>query len=642
MKKETSSNSNLLMVLKDAFAIKKAPYPWTRAILAGICLSFPVMIGLLAGNFQYGLLAGIGGFTYLYTFNEPYPQRAKKLFIVALGLSASIAVGILTISSPLAFTIMIGLIGAVCTFIFGALKIPGPASIFFVMVFAMTSAMPIDPTLAPSRASLVFLGGSFSWLIAMIGWFFNPYGPETKAIKTVYLELATLICSVRTEQFNDSRERTIVSLKHADNLLLAGYVSWKTSPIFKRLYLLKEQSNSILADVLEMSAAGRTNLPVELGKSVQALAQSIDHKRKSKPLQILQPTDCDEEMNKLFSKIYHADAILNQSISRINQEIKVIRTPLKRVLLDAFDKNSIVFLSSIKYGIVLMVATMIAFSYEFDRSYWIPISCGSVMLGSTVISTFHRAIQRSIGTIVGILVASLILSTKPEGLTIALFILLLSFLTELFIVRNYAFAVTFITPSALLMAESTSQIHNIPYFATARVTDTLIGCAIGLIGVLMVGRQSASSRLSHLIAKTIRSQSQLLFQLFSKQKSSSNFEGNSTRNKMRTNLMNLKTVYSTALGEIPINKKALEFLWPAIFSIEQLGYLLDSIIKDSKRPVLSDEKLAQLLFIFETIANAVEQLQIVTNKNVPEIEGFSKIQKEIIALQDAITLIGIR
>ena len=55
--------------------------------------------------------------------------------------------------------------------------------------------------------------------------------------------------------------------------------------------------------------------------------------------------------------------------------------------------------------------------------------------------------------------------------------------------------------------------------------------------------------------------------------------------------MNLKTVYPTALGGIPINKKALEFLWPAISSIEQSGYLLDSIIKDSKRPVLSNENL---------------------------------------------------
>lgn len=136
---------------------------------------------------------------------------------------------------------------------------------------------------------------------------------------------------------------------------------------------------------------------------------------------------------------------------------------------------------------------------------------------------------------------------------VALFILLLGGLTELFIVRNYAFAVIFITPSSLLMAEGSTQIHNLPYFATARITDILIGAVIGLIGVLLVGSRSASSLLPHLIAKTIRSQSQLFFKLFSEQKNESTFNGRRARNKMRTNLINLRTVYTTALGEISNN-----------------------------------------------------------------------------------------
>lgn len=173
--------------------IKKTPFPWERAICAGICSAVPVLIGLLFGNFQYGLIAGIGGFSYLYVWNEPYPQRAKKIFFVALGLAVSNGLGILTAPSPVAFSVILGLIGAVCTFIFGALKIPGPASIFFVIVFAMTSASHADPTLAPLRAGLVFLGGTFAWMVAMAGWFFNPHAPEIKSVKRIYSELAALV-----------------------------------------------------------------------------------------------------------------------------------------------------------------------------------------------------------------------------------------------------------------------------------------------------------------------------------------------------------------------------------------------------------------------------------------------------------------
>ena len=139
------------------------------------------------------------------------------------------------------------------------------------------------------------------------------------------------------------------------------------------------------------------------------------------------------------------------------------------------------------------------------------------------------------------------------------------------------------------------------------MTDILIGAVIGLVGVLLVGRRSASSRLPHLMAKTIRSQSQIFFKLFSEQKNGSTFDGSRERNKMRTNLINLRTVYTTALGEIPNNKKELEYLSPAIFSIERLEYLLDSSSKKSKRPVLSDEILAHFLLVFETMAKWVEQ-----------------------------------
>jgi uncharacterized membrane protein YccC len=625
-------------VIKGAFAVKKTPLPWERAICAGICSAVPVLIGLLLGNFQYGLIAGIGGFSYLYVWNEPYPQRAKKIFWVALGLAISNGLGILTAPSPFAFAVILGLIGAVGTFIFGALKIPGPASIFFVIVFAVTSASHVEPTLAPLRAGLVFLGGTFAWLVAMAGWFINPHGPEIKSVKRIYSELAALVDSVGTEQFNAAREKTVLALTDADSTLLAGYVSWKSSAMFKQLYLLKEQAHSILFDILEMAANGRINLPPAVGETVRALAHSLD-REKSEPTKILQPKETDPAMDRLFSKIYDADAIMNEPISRVNQDLKITKPTLISTFLDAFDKNSIVFLSSLKYGIVLMAAAMIAFSFDFNRSYWIPVSCGAVMLGSTIISTFHRAIQRAIGTTVGIFIASIILSIHPAGIMVAFFILLLGGLTELFMVRNYAFAVLFITPNSLLMAESTTKLHNLPYFATARITDILIGAVIGLIGVLLIGSRSASSRLPHLIAKTIRSHSQLFFKLFSEQKNVTTLEGSGERNKMRTNLINLKTVYTTALGEISNNKTELEYLSPAIFSMEQLGYLLESISKKSKRRVLTDEILAHYLLVFETMANSVEQHDLITKKKVPEIEGYSKLQREIISLQEALQLV---
>jgi hypothetical protein len=81
--REQKSEPALLMILKQAFTMKRSPFPWSKSLFAGLCSGIPVLIGLLFDNLQYRLLAGIGGFTYLYVFPIPYVQLAKKLLFAS-------------------------------------------------------------------------------------------------------------------------------------------------------------------------------------------------------------------------------------------------------------------------------------------------------------------------------------------------------------------------------------------------------------------------------------------------------------------------------------------------------------------------------------------------------------------------------
>ena len=637
--------SSLLRTIKQALEMKKNPLPWEKAISAAICSGVPVLIGWLLGNLQYGLMAGIGGFTYLYVFHEPYAERAKKLFFVMIGMTLSVGLGTLLAPNPVGAALMLGVIGTVATFIFGALRIPGPAAIFFVLGFALATGMPEDPAQAPVRAGLVFLGGVFSWVVGMVGWFFSPHRPEKLAVKRVYDELAAYLESIGKEKLeNEARQRIVVQLGDAEQILLAGYIPWWSAEEFKRLILLNHQANAILLYVLEHFSGRMVGLPIGVGQLLRSIAKGIDDRGKRGEVCGSKIEGDEEGLDGLLSMIEESHRILCHPI---DQEVRLSRPPLWTVFLGAFDKNSISFLFSLRYGAVLTFAALIADSFHFHRSYWIPLSCAAVMLGSTIVTTFHRAIQRSIGTVIGILVASLVLSMQPEGLVIALVMMLLTFFTELFIVRNYALAATFFTPNALLIAETTTQMHDVSYFISARLVDIVIGSVIGLLGTFLIGRHSASSRLPHLIAKTLRSQAQFLFVLFVGGGGGNMSRGGTERvwetderRKMQTNLANLKTVYTTALGEIPVDRTALQFLWPVIFSIEQLGYLLNAGQMNPGRPVLPDEDLAQLLLVFENMAKATEQGRSPVRKVVPAIPDFPKIRSEIVALQEALGLAG--
>lgn len=623
-------------MIKQALSVNKKPFPWLKAFSAGIAASLPILIGLLLDQLEYGLIAGMGGFTYLYVFNIPYAQRAKKIFIIVLALSLLTALGTLVAPYPLAIAILMGVIGAVAIFIFGALRIAGPSAIFLVLVFAMTTGMPVDPGSAPLRAGLVFLGGSLSWIIAMVGYFFHPHGPETGVMRRALIELSAFIDSVGTERFNESRHRVMSVLNEADETLASGYISWRQTDLFKRLYVLNTSAHSIFTYILENFSEHDTKLPPELGQSLRKTALSLDGKSKIKIVagEILQPDEMDDRIAYLFKLIYDADAIMNEPTSKINKVVEFSKPSIKTVLGGAFDKNSIIFIAAFRFGIITIIAAIIAFQFGFVRSYWVPLSCVAVMSGFSIVATFHRAIQRGIGTLLGILIASIILSLHPDGYIIALFVLLLTFITELFIVKNYGLAALFFTPNALLMAESTSLgDFDFTYFASARILDVLIGSIIGLMGVWLVGRRSASSRLPHLVAKTIRSQAQFLLILFSDQGKGFNARESRELKKMKTNINNLKTLYNTALGEIPADRKALDYYWTVVFSIEQLGYLLENCAKSDSRPLLYEDTLSQLLYVCETTAIAAGLQRSPSIRKVPEIESFPTIQKELINLQ---------
>lgn len=630
----------LLTTISQAFQLKKNPLPWGRAIGAGICSGIPVLLGLLAGNLPYGMLAGIGSFTYLYVFNIPYAQRAKKLLFVMLGLSFSVGLGTLVAPHPLAAAITVGWIGAVATFIFGAYKVAGPAAIFFVLGFSLATGMPIDQSAAPLRAGLVLLGGALAWVMGMSGWLRNPHGPETTAMKKVYSELAKFMDSVGSARAHEERQKLVLLLKSAEETLYAGHVSWQQSGEYQRLHSLNDQANAIFLDILAHMDQSKDRLPAHFGRSVQAIASALGEKdkRQQEEKQREEPYEHSEVTERLQASIREALAVLKAPVATLEQEKLGRRTSFWVVLGGSFDKNSIVFLTSVRFGLVLAVAAILAYSFELNRSYWVTLTCAAVMSGSTIIATFHRAIQRSIGTVVGILVAMIVLAAHPHGLLIAVFIMLLTALTELSIVLNYGLAAFFLTPNALLLAESMGQQQSISFYASARLIDVLLGCAIGLFGTLLIGRRQASALLPHYIAKTIRSQQQYLLTLFSEQKNQSDLKASMERRKMQTNLSNLRIVYTTATGEIPSDKTKLEFLWPVIFSIEQIGYLLESCLKSAQCPILPDQTLSQLLLVFENMAKSAERQTSSAKKTIPPISGFPQLEREIRELQDALVM----
>ncbi|MDR2223646.1 MAG: FUSC family protein [Flavobacteriaceae bacterium] len=134
-------------------------------------------------------------------------------------------------------------------------------------------------------------------------------------------------------------------------------------------------------------------------------------------------------------------------------------------------------------GSFMCISLLIGHLLKLNNPYWIPISCAAIMQGISVYHVWQRALQRIAGTFIGLGVCWILISISNNSLYLCLCIMILQFIIEMFISRNYAIAVIFITALTVLLAEAGSPLMNTPNtLIQARFLDIVIGSLIGGIG----------------------------------------------------------------------------------------------------------------------------------------------------------------
>lgn len=145
--------------------------------------------------------------------------------------------------------------------------------------------------------------------------------------------------------------------------------------------------------------------------------------------------------------------------------------------------NEADYIESFLVGFFMFSSLLIGHFFEFNKPYWIPISCLAVMQGATTHHIWRRGFYRILGTILGMGLCRLILSTLKDLLAICIAIVVLQFIIESTITRNYTLAVLFITPMTILLAEAANPIAQSPNeLISSRLIDVLIGSLLGIIG----------------------------------------------------------------------------------------------------------------------------------------------------------------
>lgn len=133
-------------------------------------------------------------------------------------------------------------------------------------------------------------------------------------------------------------------------------------------------------------------------------------------------------------------------------------------------------------GVAGTLAAVLAGPLGMGHTYWAMVAGVVPLAGKTTRHRLVRAVHRTLGTAGGLLIMALLVWVQPPVWVAVIVIGVMQFLAEMFVTRNYFWAMCFVTPLALVgtslgSGASTQILYD-------RAVETVIGVAVGVLVVL--------------------------------------------------------------------------------------------------------------------------------------------------------------
>lgn len=168
--------------------------------------------------------------------------------------------------------------------------------------------------------------------------------------------------------------------------------------------------------------------------------------------------------------------IFTCSLGLIYSILMAKRLPLKHsgTITTVLRKNPYAnFIEAIIHGFFLFTALAVGYLVKMENPYWVPISCAAVMQGASRYHIWQRSFHRILGTFIGIGLTWTLLQVVSNPIAMVLAIILLQFIIEMMITRQYALAVIFITPLTVFLAELVSPMISDSYLLSTFASGIL-------------------------------------------------------------------------------------------------------------------------------------------------------------------------
>ena len=428
------------------------------SLRAGVAVGVPLVGAMMAGWHHWVPYLTLGSLVALYGKSEPYRRRAGTLTGVGIGLVLAVGAGVWvagSVTHPAARLLMIGVAAAVAKLLCDAGASGPPGGLILGFACATTAYLPPPVPSVVAVFAATSAGALFAWVVCMCGWVFDPWGPARVAVANA------LRCAATISRSDEARARHTAALAvHSGWLALAAP---------------RERRAGVHGMLVRLNAAAES---VVLNPASPDTVRG--HQLKSAAARILRrrPPNLPD---------LPAPPFLNAFTDSPGSVM--LRS---RSMVAALHPRSLMMPGAVRVFLGTVVAGGVAQALHLGHGYWASVTAIAVLSVPSAVASVHRAVQRTLGTAVGLILALLVLSTVSSPLWVSVIVVGCVIVGEIFVVYNYGYGMVWITPTAVLLT-----VLAVPAGSADLTGDRLLATAVGglvALGCVLAVRNRRSIR----------------------------------------------------------------------------------------------------------------------------------------------------
>ncbi|MGI3785709.1 MAG: FUSC family protein, partial [Janthinobacterium lividum] len=253
-----------------------------------------------------------------------------------------------------------------------------------------------------------------------------------------------------------------------------------------------------------------------------------------------------------------------------------------------------------RLGLTMAVAETVRQVVPLEKPYWIVLTA-ALVLKPDFGSIFARGVQRTLGTLVGVLLGVAIVEVVPHGAWLLLPMAALAFAFPYGRNLNYGLLSTFITPLVLLLIDFGQRVDG--RVALDRLLDTAIGAGIVLVVGYLCWPGTWRPRLGEHIAAGVEALGGYARVAFGSDRS---LVGPARRRAYGA-MSDIRSELQSTLAEPPPLSRQAAAWWPLIAQLEKATDDLTEAAAHARHPAERPpaEDVAQLVAGFDDLAAAL-------------------------------------